>query len=143
MRTTSPTAGTAHSAFKLGKRLLNANTSRLRFFARCNPTDPLIAREWRYILPHRPRRGRAVKGFSQIHWHFVHKIILLNSPLKRLKLSQFPHTKTGRAERYSNSCHRTVYRRRGGAQGERAEGQGKGDGMGPTMNAATVAILGP
>ena len=56
MNTAGPTAGAAHAASKLRECLLDTDTPRLRFLARDDPADPLIAREGRNIFPYCPRR---------------------------------------------------------------------------------------
>jgi len=52
MHTTGPTAGAAHPAFKFRERLLDADIPCLRFLARYDPANPLIAREWRNVFPY-------------------------------------------------------------------------------------------
>ena len=52
-----PTAGPTHSALELGERVPDTDIPRLRPFAGRNPTNPLVAREWRDIFPYRSCRG--------------------------------------------------------------------------------------
>jgi len=94
MRTTGPTARPALSVYKTRARPLYPATPRLCFHRGLNPADPLIAREWRNILPCYSRRWRRNKDFSQIRWHFVcrdggnsflgHKITLSNLEEKNM-----------------------------------------------------------
>src|SRR3989344_3941360 len=69
MNATCPTTRPAFPFDKLRARSLDPVTPRLGLLGGLNPAYPLIAREWRNILPccsHRPARS---KGLSQIHWH--------------------------------------------------------------------------
>ena len=56
VRTTWPATRPAHSLFKFRAYPLNVLPSGFRFLDGDNPADPLIAREWRNILPFCPRR---------------------------------------------------------------------------------------
>ena len=58
MHTAGPAAGATHTAFELRDSLLDADVPRLRFFARRNPANPLIARERSNVLPYGPRCRR-------------------------------------------------------------------------------------
>lgn len=51
MRTPRPTARPAHSTLHLGDSLLDTDIPCLCFFARDDPTDPLILRKRRDIVP--------------------------------------------------------------------------------------------
>jgi len=73
MRATRPTTRPAHSLYKLRACPFDSATPRLRFPGGLNPANPLIAREWRNILPRRPCRWGRSKDFSQIRRHFVHR----------------------------------------------------------------------
>ena len=55
VRTAWPATRPAHSFLKLCTYPLNVLPSGFRFFDGDNPADPLIAREWRNILPLCPR----------------------------------------------------------------------------------------
>jgi hypothetical protein len=64
MNATDPTTRPALSVYKLRARSLDPTTPRLRFLGGLNPADPLIAREWRNILPCCSRRAVRRKGLS-------------------------------------------------------------------------------
>src|SRR3989344_2426099 len=72
VRTPRPAAGAAHAASELRNSLLDTDIPRLRFFARSNPANPLVARKRRNVFPHRPRRRRLNQGLSQILRHFMY-----------------------------------------------------------------------
>jgi len=64
VRTAWPAARSAHSFLKFRAYSLNVLSSRFRFLDGDNPADPLIAREWRNILPFCPRRRVRNENFS-------------------------------------------------------------------------------
>src|SRR3989344_448270 len=72
MSATGPTTRSAHSARKLREPLLDSNSSRLRFLARGDPANPLVARERRYVFPQRTCLRRLHERLSQIIRHFVY-----------------------------------------------------------------------
>jgi hypothetical protein len=47
--------------------------SGFRFLDGDNPADPLIAREWRNVLPLCPRHRVRSEGFPQIRWNTVYR----------------------------------------------------------------------
>ena len=51
---------------------LDVRAPRLRFFHRCRPADPLIASEWREVVPYSKYRRRRYQSFPQICRYGVH-----------------------------------------------------------------------
>jgi hypothetical protein len=72
MMAAGPTTRAAFSVYKLRARPFDPAASRLRFFGRLNPADPLVAPERRIIFPFCQRLRVRSKGFSQIRRHFVY-----------------------------------------------------------------------
>jgi hypothetical protein len=64
VRTAWPATRPADSFYKFRTYPLNVLPSGFRFLDRDNPTDPLIAREWRNILPFCPRGRVGNENFS-------------------------------------------------------------------------------
>lgn len=64
VRTARPATRPPHSFIKFRSYPLNVLPSGFRFLDRDNPADPLIAREWRNILPFFPRRRVRNENFS-------------------------------------------------------------------------------
>jgi len=64
MRATGPTTRPPHSAFHLGERLLDTDSSRLCLFPGGHPTNPLITRKGRNVLPYRLRCRSRQNGLS-------------------------------------------------------------------------------
>ena len=64
VRTAWPATRPAHSFFKFRAYPLNVLPSGLRILDGDNPANPLIAREWRNILPLCPRRRVRNENFS-------------------------------------------------------------------------------
>jgi hypothetical protein len=62
--TAGPATRPAHSFFKFRAYALNVLPSGFRFLDRYNPADPVIAREWRNILPFCARGGIRNENFS-------------------------------------------------------------------------------
>ena len=71
VRTARPATRPAYSFFKFRAHPLNVLPSGFRFLDGDNPANPLIAREWRNILPFCPRRRIRAENFSQIRRHTV------------------------------------------------------------------------
>lgn len=116
VRAASPAAGPSHPALKLGESFLNPNAPRLRFLAGGNPTDPLIARKWRYIVPYRFRLGDRSEGFSQIRGHVVHHSIFQHcfycsapSKLEKCLLNLFVCFFNRQAFGVDNNCLRPLF----------------------------------
>ena len=72
VRTAWPAARSAHSFLKFRAYSLNVLSSRFRFLDGDNPADPLIAREWRNVLPFCPSNGIGNENLSQIRWYIVY-----------------------------------------------------------------------
>lgn len=72
VRTSRPATRPAHSFFKFRAYPLNVLPSGFRFLDGDNPADPLIAREWRNILPFFERRRVRKENFPQIRRHTVY-----------------------------------------------------------------------
>ena len=72
MRTAWPATRPAHSFLKFRAYPLNVLPSGLRFLDGDNPADPLIAREWRNILPLCPRHRVRTEDFPQIRRNTVY-----------------------------------------------------------------------
>jgi len=64
VRTAWPATRPAHSFLEFRAYPLNVLPSGFRFLDGDNPTDPLIAREWRNILPFFPSNGIGNENFS-------------------------------------------------------------------------------
>jgi hypothetical protein len=73
VRTAWPATRPAHSFLKLRAYPLNVLPSGFRFLNGDSPADPLIAREWRNILPFCPRHRVRNENLSQIRWYTVHR----------------------------------------------------------------------
>jgi hypothetical protein len=73
VRTAWPATRPAHSFLEFRAYPLNMLSSGFRFLDGDNPADPLIAREWRNILPFFPSNGIGNENFSQIRWYVVHR----------------------------------------------------------------------
>ena len=73
VRTAWPAARSAHSFLKFRAHSLNVLSSRFRFLDGDNPADPLIAREWRNVLPFCPCHGVGNENLSQIRWYAVYR----------------------------------------------------------------------
>lgn len=71
MRTPGPTTRSTHAAFHFGEGLIDTNISGLGSLAGNNPTNPLIASEWRNILPNFDGGRSFNQSFFQVSWHFV------------------------------------------------------------------------
>jgi hypothetical protein len=52
MRTALPAAWSAHARMHFGFANFNSSRARFGLFSFFDPTNPLIARQWRNILPH-------------------------------------------------------------------------------------------
>lgn len=66
MRASGPTARSAHASAQLIDADLDATLSSLFFLGRCNPTDPLVSRQWRDIAPEVPHGDVGFNGFTKI-----------------------------------------------------------------------------
>jgi hypothetical protein len=64
VRTAWPATGPAHSFFEFRAYPFNVLPSGFRFLDGDNPADPLIAREWRDVLPFCPRGRVGKENFS-------------------------------------------------------------------------------
>jgi len=73
VRASGPTARPAHASAQLIDADLNAAFSRLFFLGRCNPTDPLVSRQWGDIGPDAFRSGIGFDGFPKVYRQFVHR----------------------------------------------------------------------
>src|ERR1700740_1886205 len=73
VRTAAPAARPAHSFLKFRAYSLNVLSSRFRFLDGDNPADPLIASEWRNVLPFCPRHGVGNENLSQIRPYAVYR----------------------------------------------------------------------
>ena len=85
-----PTARPAHALAHFIKADCYTAAPGFIFLGGYNPTNPLIAREWRDIFPYRSRRDGRNEDFPQIHRHFVYHTAgdLVLSPSK-----DFGHSK--------------------------------------------------
>ena len=72
VRTAWPAARSAHSFLKFRAYSLNVLSSRFRSLHGDNPADPLIAREWRNVLPFCPCDGIGNENLSQIRRYIVY-----------------------------------------------------------------------
>ena len=73
MRTAWPATRPAHSFLEFRAYPFNVLPSGFRFLDGDNPADPLVAREWRNILPFGPRNGIGNENLSQIWWYIVYR----------------------------------------------------------------------
>jgi hypothetical protein len=73
VRTARPATRSAHSFLKFRAYSLNVLSSRFRFLDGDNPADPLIAREWRNVLPFCPCNGIGNENLSQIRRYIVYR----------------------------------------------------------------------
>jgi hypothetical protein len=73
VRASGPTARPAHASPQLIDTDLDAAFSRLFFLGRCDPTDPLVSRQWGDIGPNALRSGVGFNGFPELHGQFVHR----------------------------------------------------------------------
>jgi hypothetical protein len=74
VRAARPATRPAHSFFQFRAYPLNMLFSRFRLHGD-DPTDPLIAREWRNVFPLCPRRRVRNEGFSQIRGYSVYRAL--------------------------------------------------------------------
>src|SRR3989344_789426 len=72
MRTTGPATGTTFAGYQLGAYSLDMLPACLWLLNGRNPTNPLMARQWRNILPGRQSLRRSRKDFPIFIRHFVH-----------------------------------------------------------------------
>jgi len=72
VRTAWPAARSPHSFLKFRAYSLNVLSSRFRSLHGDNPADPLIAREWRNVLPFCPCDGIGNENLSQIRRYIVY-----------------------------------------------------------------------
>jgi hypothetical protein len=73
VRAAWPATRPPHSFFKFRAYPLNVLPSGFRFLDGDNPADPLIAREWRNVLPFCPRRRVRNENLSQIRRQTVYR----------------------------------------------------------------------
>jgi hypothetical protein len=73
MGTAWPATRPAHSFLKFRAHPPNVLLSGFRFLNGDNPADPLIAREWRNVLPLSARHRVRSEGFSQIRRNAVYR----------------------------------------------------------------------
>src|ERR1700686_736661 len=72
VRTARPATRPVGSFFKFRTYPLNVLPSGFRFLDGDNPADPLIAREWRNVLPFCPCNGIGNEHLSQIRRYIVY-----------------------------------------------------------------------
>jgi hypothetical protein len=73
VRASGPTARPAHASAQLIDADLDAAFSSLFFLGRCDPTDPLVSRQWGDIRPDALRSGVGFDGFPEVCGQFVHR----------------------------------------------------------------------
>ena len=66
MRASGPTARPAHSSAHLIDADLDAAFPRVFFLGRCDPTDPLVSRQWGDIGPEAHGRGVGFDGNPEV-----------------------------------------------------------------------------
>src|SRR3989344_5571775 len=76
MRAAGPAAGAAHTSAQFGEAFLDADTARLRFFARGDPADPLAPRQRCHILPNGKRLLVCEECGTHIHRELVYSAAL-------------------------------------------------------------------
>ena len=69
MRTSSPTAGSAHATFEFGETFLNTDISRLCFLATRYPADPFIAGERGDVIPNSFGLWGRGESLFKVGWH--------------------------------------------------------------------------
>jgi hypothetical protein len=73
VRTAWPATRSAHSFLEFRTYPLNVLPSSFWLLDGDNPADPLIAREWRNVLPFCPSNGIGNENLSQIRWYIVYR----------------------------------------------------------------------
>jgi len=73
VRASGPTARPAHAAAQLIDADLDAAFSSLFFLGRCDPTDPLVSRQWGDIRPDALPSCVGFDGFPEVCGQFVHR----------------------------------------------------------------------
>lgn len=76
MRTAGPAAGAAVALGKFGTTYLNTLDAGLCQFARRHPTNPLIASQWRDVIPSGESFLIGLKHFLNVRWGFVNGAML-------------------------------------------------------------------
>jgi hypothetical protein len=75
VRASGPTARPAHASAQFIDTDLDPAFPSLFFLGRCDPTDPLVSRQWGDIGPKAFRIAVGFDSFSEISRQFVHRAV--------------------------------------------------------------------
>jgi hypothetical protein len=75
VRASGPTARPAHASAQFVDADLDAAFPGLLFLGRCDPTDPLVSRQWGDFGPKAFRSGVGFDSFPEIFRQFVHRTV--------------------------------------------------------------------
>ena len=73
VRASGPTARPTHATAQLIDADLDSAFSSLLFLGRCDPTDPLVSRQWGDIGPDALRSGVGFDGFPEVCRQFMRR----------------------------------------------------------------------